>query len=398
MNVGQHAEAGPNALAQTALDLVPLLEAEAADTERLGHLTDKSATALRRAGLLSLFAPREFGGHEAGLAASVEVFTLLGRACGSSAWVSMLLSGGSYLAAHLGDRARREVWGDDPTSAVCGGFGQADSARRVSGGLLVSGRWRPLSGIRQASWAIVGVPLCDETGVVTDRGLALFPMSAGTIEKSWHVAGMQGTGSDTLAVDEVFVPDHRILSFSRLLAGDYNRHRGIGSIYKASTIPFITATMAGPLLGMADAALDYTRDRLAHGKGLAGTFYLDAVESPGVRFSVADAAHRIDTARLHAARAVAEIEDSLTANTPLTELQRARVRMDVATTGRAAVESVRLLLDAGGSSSFTLDRPIQRIWRDLEVASRHQLIGYDLAREVYAHGVLGLGDPVTAMF
>jgi hypothetical protein len=34
----------------------------------------------------------------------------------------------------------------------------------------------------------------------------------------------------------------------------------------------------------------------------------------------------------------------------------------------------------------------------MEVASRHQTLGYDLAREIYARAVLGVGDPVTTIF
>jgi 3-hydroxy-9,10-secoandrosta-1,3,5(10)-triene-9,17-dione monooxygenase len=387
------------ALVQAAHEMVPLLAAGAEETERLGYLADRSTAALRAAGFLTLFAPRAFGGPEANLATAVAVFAQLGRGCGSSSWVATLLSGGAYIAAHLGDEANQEVWREDPHAAVCGGFGSAGAkARRVSGGLLVSGSWQPLSGIRQASWAIVGVPVPDEHGVVIDAGLVLFPVSAGRIERSWYVAGMQGSGSDSLVVDEVFVPQHRVLSFSRLVAGGYTQGREPGSIYTVGMLPFVTATMTAPLLGMAEAALDYTTDRLARGKAIGTTIYTDAALSPSVRFKVADAALRIDTARLHSARAVSDVENAAAAGTPLDETGRARVRMDAAMAVRSAVEAVRFLLDAGGSSSFALERPIQRVWRDMEVASRHQILGYDLAREIFARSVLGVGDPVTSMF
>lgn len=45
-----------------------------------------------------------------------------------------------------------------------------------------------------------------------------------------------------------------------------------------------------------------------------------------------------------------------------------------------------------------MKRPIQRMWRDLEVASRHQTLGYDLGRKICARSMLGVGDPVTAIF
>lgn len=137
-------------LVQTARELVPFLKAQAGETENLGRLSDKSAAALRDAGFLSLFAPRRLGGHQSGLEAATQVFAQLGRCCGASAWVAMLLSGGSFLASLLGDQVRREVWQDDPCTAVCGGFGMAQKARWAPGGLVVGGRWQPLTGVHQA--------------------------------------------------------------------------------------------------------------------------------------------------------------------------------------------------------------------------------------------------------
>ena len=101
-------------------------------------------------GFLSLFAPRRLGGHQSSLEAATQVFAQLGRCCGASAWVAMLLSGGSFLASLLGDQVRREVWQDDPCTAVCGGFGMAQKARWAPGGLVVGGRWQPLTGVHQA--------------------------------------------------------------------------------------------------------------------------------------------------------------------------------------------------------------------------------------------------------
>ena len=51
--------------------------------------------------------------------------------------------------------------------------------------------------------------------------MALIPVADGTIEHTWHVAGMQGTGSDTLVVRDVFVPAHRVMSVPNALDG-YN--------------------------------------------------------------------------------------------------------------------------------------------------------------------------------
>jgi len=379
-----------------AEELVPLLRDHAAETEATGRLATASVKALREAGFLNLFAPAALGGHQAGLATAVEVFERLGRGCGAGAWTAMLASGGSFLAALLGEQARFDVWGDDPYAMVCGGFGLTSSTRATSGGFAVSGRWQPLSGVQEAQWALVGVPLVDPAGAQLGPAMALIPTNVGVVEETWHVAGMQGTGSQTFVVDEAFVPAHRILSLPKVLSGAYAADHPDEPLYQAMPIPFLTVAMMGPILGMAQAALSVTLDRLAQGKPIGGTTYQNAIDSPAVRFAVADAASAIDTARLHTARAVDDVERAETGH-PLTIGQRARLKMDTATAVLAARRSVHLLLDVNGASGFASAQPLQRIWRDLEVATRHQQLAPDISREVYGRALLGIDEQISPL-
>ena len=54
-----------------------------------------------------------------------------------------------------------------------------------------------------------------------DMRLHLVPVSDVKQEDTWYCAGLRGTGSNTIVVNEVFVPSHRILSMSRAIQGDY---------------------------------------------------------------------------------------------------------------------------------------------------------------------------------
>jgi alkylation response protein AidB-like acyl-CoA dehydrogenase len=58
--------------------------------------------------------------------------------------------------------------------------------------------------------------------------MAFAPMSELEIEDTWFVAGMCGTGSNTLVAKDVFVPDHRVLPMSKILNGEHlaRRHSG----------------------------------------------------------------------------------------------------------------------------------------------------------------------------
>ncbi|GAA1203459.1 acyl-CoA dehydrogenase family protein [Pseudonocardia alaniniphila] len=382
-------------LIDRARELVPLLRANAAETERLGRLPEDNVTALRDAGFFALGAPRCVGGPEVDFRTWVDVVAELARGCGSSAWVATLLSMGSHWVGLLGDRARSDVWAADPHAAVCLNPNPSARSRAVEGGMVVSGRWRPMSGCNHAQWVMGGLPVQDEQGAVVDRKLVLVPMSQARIEETWNVAGMRGTGSNTVVVDDVFVPEHRILSMPRALAGDYAADHSDEPRYAISASSLVAVAQAAPALGLAAAALEHTLDVLGAGRAVGTSIYQNAIDSPSVQFNVADAARLIDTARMHADRAVRDMEQGVRERHPLDLDTRARIRMDVGTVMRSTQQAVGLLLDAGGSGGFDLGNPVQRIWRDLETVVRHQILSPDLSREIYGRALLGVEPQVS---
>lgn len=366
-------------LVTRARDLIPLLAADADEAERRGRLTDEVAGALRLAGFFTLQQPRSLGGLEASARTSLEVYRELARGCGSAAWVAMILSGGAYVTSLFGDRARDEVWGDDQLAAVCSRFLPSGTSRAVDGGMLVSARVQPLSGVHHSAWVLVGFPVPDQDPP-TDPRLALVPITDTSVETTWQVAGMQGTGSDTVVLDEVFVPAHRIISTADLFVGGYAADHPGERLAAGTVRSFLVVTIIGPVLGMAEAALDHTLKRVTGTPGRS---------DPRIRLAVARAASLIETATLHGYRAADDVEAGIAAGRPLSAAVQARVRMDVGTAARSAREAVNLLLDVGGPASFARSNPVQRIWRDLEAASRHMLLAPDRALDHYADDLLG---------
>ena len=86
-----------------------------------------------------------------------------------------------------------------------------------------------------------------------DIGSVVMPMSELTIEDTWFVAGMKGTGSNTIVADRVFVPDHR---YASVPAGDQRalphraHRRGALSL---GALPVLALILVGPLLGLGRA-------------------------------------------------------------------------------------------------------------------------------------------------
>jgi 3-hydroxy-9,10-secoandrosta-1,3,5(10)-triene-9,17-dione monooxygenase len=225
--------------------LVPLLSAESEESDRRGRLTGDSVDALRANDMFTLMKP---GPGQACLRTVVEVCTRLAHGSGSAAWLVSLAAGAAYQVSLFDEAARADVWAGDPAAAVCGSIAMSGTAERVPGGFEVTGRWQPVSGIHESAWVTVGV-VESESG---ERLVALLPVAETTVETTWHVAGMRGTGSDTVRVNRVFVPDHHVLPFAQVLAR------------AEPTLPFVSAGVAvllGPVLGLAEAALDHALTR-----------------------------------------------------------------------------------------------------------------------------------------
>ncbi|OIJ63454.1 acyl-CoA dehydrogenase family protein [Streptomyces mangrovisoli] len=385
------------ALKESAAALVPLLQGNAARTEADRRVAEENIAALTEAGLFRLTVPRRLGGHEANFRTFLEVTTELARGCGSTAWVTTLVNVCNWMVGLYPERAQREVWGEDPDARVCGVLAPSATSRAVDGGLVVTGRWGFASGSLHAQWATLGIPVVDASGRQIDQGAALIPMSELTVEDTWFVAGMRGTGSNTLVADEVFVPEHRILSVTRAVQGSYATERGAETLYRSALVPVLALVLAGPLAGLAQAGMEVVTASLAKGKGISYTFYERASEAPSTQLQLAEAAQLVDTARLHLMRAADDIDEWAARGAYMPLETRARVRMDTGYVARRSREAVDLLLSVQGAGSFAEASPLQRIWRDQETGSRHAVINPAIAGELYGRALLGIAEQVTPL-
>ncbi|HEY4421486.1 MAG TPA: acyl-CoA dehydrogenase family protein [Pseudonocardia sp.] len=382
------------ALLDAVRAITPVLRDNADRAEHESRLTAEATAALRSAGLFRLGVPRAVGGSEADPATCIDVVSEVAVACPSSAWVVAISYGVHHIAASFGDTVRHELWGDDADMAMCGSFtGFGLTASRADGGQIVSGRWPSASGCYQATWSTIGVPIVDQNDVPVDRALAVVPLDALSIEDTWDMVGMRGTGSHTLVAERVFVPDHRIRRFADIAEG---AAPSTEPLYRIPT-GALTLALVAPLHGIARSVFAQTMELVDGGKPLSMSVYTRLADSPSVQATLADAVNLIDSAWLHMSRSA----DFLSATAATAEwpdmVERTRVRMDAAHATRCLSDAVQLLLTVGGASSLSRAKVIQRYWRDLETAARHPALNGGLSREMYGRALVGAQDQVSPL-
>ena len=187
-------------LIDRAASMVPLIRQHAAPGSEPRFVAEPVMRALDDAGLFSLLVPRRLGGKAANLRTTMEVLAELGRGDGSTGWAAQIFNICGWIASTFGEQAQKEVFVDGEASRVCGNFMPGGQSERVDGGYRISGRWPYVSGSFDAHWATLGITAEAPPGEQT-HAMALVPASAWTIEPTWFVTGMEGSGSDTLAVD-----------------------------------------------------------------------------------------------------------------------------------------------------------------------------------------------------
>jgi len=383
-------------LVERAAALRPLLEKNADETERERRVAEENIEAIRQAGLCRIMVPRRHGGYETSFRTMLAVMAELGKGCGSTAWAMSLINVCAWLVGLYAEGAQADVWGAGPDAWVAGSLAPNGEARRLDGGALVTGRWPWASGCLHAQWGVGGVRQLDEDGEILDFGLGLMPMSDLLIEDTWFMTGMRGTGSNTLVANEVFLPDHRFLSYSRAFGGAYATEHPEEVLYRGALVPVTILILVGSQLGLASAALEHVIES-APKRGVTHTQFERQSESAGFQIQLAEAATRIDSAYLHALRAADDLDQAAANGTFPDLLARARVRMDSAQVARLCREAVELLTLAHGTSSLADANKLNRIWRDVNVGSRHAITGWTVNLEIYGKALLGIEPNITEL-
>ena len=396
--VATHAPEGASspdaAVVARATALVPLIREHAAQASEDRRVTPEVMRALEDAELFGLLVPRRLGGQEGNLRTMMEAVAEVARGDGSTGWTVALLNVCTWFATTFSDEAQADVFYATPGAKVCGIFSPPTRSERVDGGYLVSGRWPYSSGSFAADWATLGIGLDVPEGG-DPRALALIPAEAWSIEPTWFMSGMRGSGSDTIVVDEHFVPVHRIQGFGDMVERRYGTSFTTREPNSAMAfIPVAALILAAPLLGLARHALEITLANVP-GKNVAYTAYRQARMSPSHQIGLAESATEFDLAELLMQRAARDVDEPAAAGVIPDRLLRGRVRQDTGAIGELAQRGINRLMTVNGASSFADANALSRVWRDAEVAARHALVMPEIGKEAYGQLLLGADAPLT---
>jgi 3-hydroxy-9,10-secoandrosta-1,3,5(10)-triene-9,17-dione monooxygenase len=389
-----HDNADPVAL---AAELRPLLARNAGEAERDRRLPQEDIDALEAANLFKLMTPRRWNGYGIPLATALSAHAELAKGCASTAWVTMIIGACLWLASLLPDRGQEEIFESQADLRIGGVISATIKGRRVAGGVRVSGKNGFASGCLHSSWALLCFAIEDASHNVIDQVIGFAPMSEIEIEDTWFVAGMRGTGSNTLVAKDLFIPDHRIFPLKSALEGDPPRTNHAPEITDRWAIaPVLPLILLSPVVGAAGTLLEETVEG-SRKRAISYTTYPRQSDAAVVQYQMAEAALKIDSARLHWTRAANEIDDAAAAGNSLNYLARTRIRGECGYAAKLVREAVDSLMSVGGGSAFAEAGSIQRMWRDISIATRHGMLSAGPNLEMYGRALLGVEGNITPL-
>jgi alkylation response protein AidB-like acyl-CoA dehydrogenase len=347
-----------------------VLDQHGPEMDRRRELTPEVVEALAGQDLLRMLLPRSLGGQEVHLVDYCKACEAVAWADASTAWfVNQSNVSASTAAASMSFEAAAATFEGPRAGLAWGARHNNSKAIRVEGGYRLTGTWSFASGGRHTKHlgAHSAVQNPDGTphiryGRPDDRSFVFLRSDARIID-DWHVLGLRGTGSDSYAVEDLFIPD------SHAPARDVpDERREKGPIYPIGSTLLYAMGFCSVTIGIARRMLDTYLD-LARGKHSRAA-PMAMINNNAVQREMGLLEAKLSAARAFLHETVGQVYDASAAGTLDVDL---RVRLRLATTygmNEATDISVACYRSAG-TAAIAQKAPFERRFRDAMSASQH---------------------------
>lgn len=325
-----------------------------------------------------------YGGAEANPAEFYQAVSEVAKACTSTGWILIVLGVHSWEMAHMSTQLNDELFAEDPTTLISSSYNmQGNVATRVPGGYRLTGSWRSSSGVLHSKWVVLGANVAGESAPHN----FVIPMSEVKTIDDWHVMGLAGTGSRSVAVEDVFIPDHRAIDRDVLRSafGPGLKHTDSPTFRVPHSLIY-TSVSSAPVLGAGWRFYEEFKSAYGISKTVSRSLGDDRLmltrlaEARG-NLSVAGTVPRM---RLQAAY------DAACGGRELGDLEVAQAMYDVSRNGKLIFDLASSLFPTLRPNSVYKSSIMQHLYRDILVARSHGTANIDDRGQAMAMVSLGL--------
>ena len=373
--------------------ILPTIAANAEECERLRTVPEENIRLLKDIGFTRAFQPQKYGGLEITLEEFCQCIVELAKGCGSTAWAATLLNTHQHQIALFSAQAQEDIWGEDPEATASSSVAPFGKIVEVEGGVMLSGDMTWSTGCDHAEWAIMG--FLREGNPVNPKPhthFALVPKKEYEIIDDWYACAMRGSGTKTLKIRDVFVPNHRIESAEALMTG---RSAGWGlypdsEIFFAAYRPYFACGFSAISLGIAERMIEWFVKR---SKSRVRAYTLAEVGKDVPAFMrLAESQHQVNAARALLEKDWRDLTEQCKTQELQSPDQLARWRTNQAYATKMCIQAVDRLYESSGANAWFDSNEAQRLFRDSHITGAHAYTDYDVCKQIYGRHLIGL-DP-----
>ncbi|MBK8960741.1 MAG: hypothetical protein IPM80_20545 [Proteobacteria bacterium] len=292
------------------------------------------------------------------------------------------------------------IFANQPEVVTGSAFFPFGRARRCEGGHRVTGRWQFASGCQHCSWYFV---LCQEydgdTPLFHDHGAprtraCFVPISSYSIEETWDVSGLAGSGSHDVILDDVFVPEDMSWPFGRHMRPDA-RHFS-GPLYRYPS--YATGVMRSGLhrRGIAQGAIDRAVEIAQTKTGVATTTTLR--DRPTFHIGLAEAVALVRGSRAWLKDALREFGAFIAREEDVSFEARANMLLAATKAVHNCARATDIMFTLSGANANFEAQSLQRLLRepprrDPAFRGRHQPGRIRRAHDAGPRAARAAGDP-----
>ncbi|MGD7023658.1 acyl-CoA dehydrogenase family protein [Rossellomorea vietnamensis] len=328
--------------------------------DREGAFPDELLRIIYDKRLFKLFVPERFGGRMTSLPESVRIFEEASSINGSFGWLVTIGSGGGFFSGNMKNEVLDDVF--LPRNAVIAGSGApTGTAVKCEGGYRVTGQWKYCSGAEFATTFTANAMIEGSAGEEPEMRSFAFTEKQVEILRDWNTFGLKATGSHSIKVDDVFVPEERTFSIfeSNGLVDE--------PVSSYPFMPFAQASFTAVMLGLGLRVMEeagHYLDMLAE----------ESAKKPVLRKVLDEQGERLETLRSTFYHTIDGNWD-LHLEGESEQEQYDEVSEVCAGTAQGVREVAFALYPYLGMYAGAQDTPFNRVFRDLLTASQHELIG-----------------------
>ena len=375
----------PKQMIARAVSLRPKLREQQDANDERGTYSPELHEDFIKAGFYRCTQPKMFGGYEFDLATFYKTMTEVAAGHPGVGWCLGLAASHAFeVASHWPEQAQVDFFGKDGHFIAPHRAPPLGTLTPVDGGYMMNGTWDYCSGVPYATHFIGGA-FIKRDGEPPKHAHAVIPKGSYQILDDWGgdlVLGMRASGSNSVKVANIFVPEHHVGYLSAGLGSDpTGMEKGTpgtrlhgNPMYLGRLAGPFHATLVMPIVGAARAALDEYEEIIRTRKTLSMPQipryqHADFQRSYGQALTLTDAAEALMLKGCEMYQDYCErwAKDG----TPITVEENMRLWGIIQHGGRMACEAVELMFHTAGSAPARKGHKIQRYFNDVAMYRGH---------------------------